>query len=37
VTADRVTVSLFAWREPDPVEAIDSLEPYDVVEVRRDA
>lgn len=37
VTPDRVTVSLFAWREPDPVEAIDSLEPYDVVEVRRDA
>ncbi|MCP5432422.1 MAG: hypothetical protein H6923_04025 [Alphaproteobacteria bacterium] len=35
VTPEAMTFRLFAWREPDPVEAIDTLEPFDVVEVRR--
>lgn len=35
VTPEKMTVRLFAWREPDPVEAIDTLEPFDVVEIRR--
>jgi hypothetical protein len=37
VMPDRVVTRLFAWRAPDPVEAIDTLEPFDVVEIRRDA
>jgi hypothetical protein len=35
VTPGQITVRLFAWREPDPVESIDTLEPFDVVEIRR--
>jgi hypothetical protein len=35
VTPDKIVCSLFAWREPDPFEAIASLEPYDVVEIAR--
>ena len=37
VTPEQITVRLFAWREPDSVESIDALEPYDVVEIRRNA
>jgi hypothetical protein len=36
VTPELMTVRMFAWRAPDPVEAIDRLEPYDVVEIPRD-
>lgn len=32
---DRAVVRLFAWREPDPISAIDALEPYETFEVRR--
>jgi hypothetical protein len=35
VTPDKMVCSLFAWREPDPVEAIASLQPYDVLEIPR--
>ncbi len=35
VEPERMVIRLFAWREPDPVEAIDTLEPYDVIELRR--
>ena len=37
VTPEQITVRLFAWREPDSVESIDALEPFDVVEIRRNA
>jgi hypothetical protein len=35
VTPDKMVCSLFAWREPDPVEAIANLQPYDVLEIPR--
>ena len=35
ITPELMTVRMFAWRAPDPVEAIDNLEPYDVVEIPR--
>lgn len=35
ITPDKMTCSLFAWREPDPVDAIAALQPYDVVEIKR--
>ncbi|MGH8810098.1 MAG: hypothetical protein ACREX0_19650 [Noviherbaspirillum sp.] len=35
VTPDKTVCRLFAWREPDPLEAISSLEPYDVLEIPR--
>jgi hypothetical protein len=35
VTPELMTVRMFAWRAPDPVEAIDNLQPYDVVEIPR--
>lgn len=37
VTPEKMTVHLFAWREPTPVDSIDTLEPFDVVEISRDA
>lgn len=37
VTPEQITAKLFAWREPDAVESIDTLEPFDVVEIRRNA
>jgi hypothetical protein len=35
VDPEKFTVRLFAWREPEPIENIDSIEPFDVVEIRR--
>jgi hypothetical protein len=35
VTPENITAHLFAWRAPDSVESIDTLEPFDVVEIRR--
>ena len=37
VTPEKMTTHLFSWREPDSVESIDSLEPFDVVELPRNA
>jgi hypothetical protein len=37
ITPEKMTAHLFSWREPDPVESIDSLEPFDVVEIPRNA
>jgi len=28
ITRDRIKIDFYAWRQPDPVEAIDTLEPY---------
>ncbi|MCP5432831.1 MAG: hypothetical protein H6923_06135 [Alphaproteobacteria bacterium] len=33
VVPGSLTFRLFAWRDPDPVDAIDTLEPFDVVTV----
>ena len=35
ITPERMTCQLFAWREPDPFDAISRLEPYDVLEIPR--
>jgi hypothetical protein len=35
VTPEKLVCQLFAWREPDPFEAIKSLQPYDVLEIAR--
>lgn len=35
VESDRITVRQFAWREPQPVEAIDTLEPFQTFEIGR--
>ena len=35
ITADKMTCSLYAWREPDPLDAIARLQPYDVLEIAR--
>lgn len=35
ITPDKMTCSLYAWREPDPLEAIARLQPYDVLEIAR--
>jgi hypothetical protein len=35
VERDRIVVRQFAWREPEPVEAIDRLQPYKTYEIRR--
>jgi hypothetical protein len=35
VDRDRMTVRLFAWREPDSVELIDRLEPFDTFTIER--
>ncbi|NWG47508.1 MAG: alkaline phosphatase D family protein [Alphaproteobacteria bacterium] len=35
VTPDRIAVRLFAWRPPDPLEAIDTLEPVHAFEIPR--
>ena len=35
VTPEKMVCHLFAWREPDPLAAIASLEPYDVLEIAR--
>ncbi len=35
ITPERMTCHLFAWREPDPFDAISRLEPYDVLEIPR--
>ncbi len=37
VTPEQITARLFAWRPPDTIEGIDTLEPFDVVEIRRNA
>ena len=34
VERDRIIVRLFAWREPDPIAAIATLEPYETLEIR---
>jgi hypothetical protein len=34
VYRDRMTIKFYAWREPEPVEAIDTMEPHHVVELR---
>lgn len=33
ITPDKIVCRLFVWREPDPFEAIGSLEPYEVIEI----
>lgn len=35
ITPEKITANLFAWRAPEPVESIDTLEPFDVVEIQR--
>ena len=35
ITPDKMTCSLYAWREPDPLDAIAQLQPYDVLEIAR--
>lgn len=35
VTPEKLVCHLFAWREPDPFDAIRTLQPYDVVEITR--
>jgi len=35
VTPDEITFRLFAWREPQLLDAIDTLEPYQVVRLSR--
>jgi hypothetical protein len=35
VEGDRITVRQFAWREPDPVTAISSLQPFATFQIRR--
>jgi hypothetical protein len=35
ITPERMVCQLFAWREPDPFDAISRLEPYDVLEIPR--
>lgn len=35
VDRDRMTMRLFAWREPDSVESIDRLEPFDIFTIER--
>jgi hypothetical protein len=35
VEPDRMIVRQFSWREPDPVEAIDSLQPDRIIEIAR--
>jgi hypothetical protein len=32
---DEMTVSLYAWRQPEPVSAIDDLQPYHVIKLNR--
>lgn len=34
-TPSKLTIRQFAWREPDPVSAIDTLEPYSTFEIER--
>lgn len=33
VERDRMVIRLFAWREPDPIDSIDTLQPFDVVTI----
>jgi len=33
-TPDKITISFYAWKPPDPVEAIDGLEPFHVLELK---
>ena len=35
VTPESMVFRLFGWREPDPLEAIDTLEPYATIAVAR--
>ena len=35
ITPSDVTIRLFAWRSGEPLEAIDSLEPYYTTSIRR--
>lgn len=35
ITPDRIRCQLFAWREPDPFDAISRLEPYDILDIPR--
>jgi hypothetical protein len=35
LTADKITISFYAWKPPEPVEAIDDLKPYHVLELER--
>lgn len=35
VTPEKITANMFAWREPEAVDSIDTLEPFDVVEIPR--
>jgi hypothetical protein len=35
VTPDKIVCQMFAWREPDPLQAIATLQPYDVLEIPR--
>lgn len=31
---DKIEINFYAWREPEPVEAIDTLKPYHRIELR---
>ena len=33
ITPKKITIRFFAWKPPDPVEAIDTLEPYHTLEL----
>jgi hypothetical protein len=37
VTPERIALQLFAWRPPDPADAIDTLEPSGTYELSRKA
>jgi phosphodiesterase/alkaline phosphatase D-like protein len=34
-TPEKITISFYAWKPPEPVEAIDDLQPFHVLELRR--
>jgi hypothetical protein len=33
-TREKVVIQFFAWRPPEPLDAIDTLEPYQVLEFK---
>ena len=34
-TPEKIVVQFFAWRQPEPVDAIDTLQPYNILEIKR--
>lgn len=34
ITEEKIQISFYAWREPEPVEAIDTLKPHHVMELK---